>query len=256
MAELPKVWMTGNKTPWDPDVLNEAQNQERVIACYTDGDEIEYRVIFAEFEEMDRCAKRILEQQTSVRVMRSIFGVLALMSGIYQAASKVVSSVTKPSPVDYEKYRKRLLWLPLETVKKTFARTTQLAMNVPQRYPMRRHMMSRTPQLNTRRIAETFCTNTLFGSQKAYGGITCGQLFVGKESRYTSVHGMKTESEGPDSFEDFIRDKGAPSCIRSDNSKMQTGHEWRRLMRKYNICLLYTSPSPRDLSTSRMPSSA
>ena len=28
-----------------------------------------------------------------------------------------------------------------------------------------------------------------------------------------------------------------------------TGEEWR-------ICLLYTSPSPRDLSTSRMPSSA
>ena len=25
---------------------------------------------------------------------------------------------------------------------------------------------------------------------------------------------------------------------------------------KYNTCLLYTSPSPRDLSTSRMPSSA
>ena len=25
---------------------------------------------------------------------------------------------------------------------------------------------------------------------------------------------------------------------------------------KYQICLLYTSPSPRDLSTSRMPSSA
>ena len=25
---------------------------------------------------------------------------------------------------------------------------------------------------------------------------------------------------------------------------------------KYRVCLLYTSPSPRDLSTSRMPSSA
>ena len=25
---------------------------------------------------------------------------------------------------------------------------------------------------------------------------------------------------------------------------------------RYNVCLLYTSPSPRDLSTSRMPSSA
>ena len=28
------------------------------------------------------------------------------------------------------------------------------------------------------------------------------------------------------------------------------------LMEKQKICLLYTSPSPRDLSTSRMPSSA
>ena len=30
---------------------------------------------------------------------------------------------------------------------------------------------------------------------------------------------------------------------------------WRKLS-QYNLCLLYTSPSPRDLSTSRMPSSA
>ena len=29
-----------------------------------------------------------------------------------------------------------------------------------------------------------------------------------------------------------------------------------KTIRQYNICLLYTSPSPRDLSTSRMPSSA
>ena len=29
-----------------------------------------------------------------------------------------------------------------------------------------------------------------------------------------------------------------------------------KIKEDYNICLLYTSPSPRDLSTSRMPSSA
>ena len=29
-----------------------------------------------------------------------------------------------------------------------------------------------------------------------------------------------------------------------------------KVCEKLNICLLYTSPSPRDLSTSRMPSSA
>ena len=31
---------------------------------------------------------------------------------------------------------------------------------------------------------------------------------------------------------------------------------WFRWLRNYYNCLLYTSPSPRDLSTSRMPSSA
>ena len=45
------------------------------------------------------------------------------------------------------------------------------------------------------------------------------------------------------------------------NIKQYLLFEWRnwRLIpkdKKYWICLLYTSPSPRDLSTSRMPSSA
>ena len=31
---------------------------------------------------------------------------------------------------------------------------------------------------------------------------------------------------------------------------------WQECETEYNACLLYTSPSPRDLSTSRMPSSA
>ena len=32
--------------------------------------------------------------------------------------------------------------------------------------------------------------------------------------------------------------------------------EFRRSPEQFDVCLLYTSPSPRDLSTSRMPSSA
>ena len=35
-----------------------------------------------------------------------------------------------------------------------------------------------------------------------------------------------------------------------------TGANKLRMHGQLNICLLYTSPSPRDLSTSRMPSSA
>ena len=41
-------------------------------------------------------------------------------------------------------------------------------------------------------------------------------------------------------------------------SKQRFVHPWEPSSRSYSVptCLLYTSPSPRDLSTSRMPSSA
>ena len=49
-----------------------------------------------------------------------------------------------------------------------------------------------------------------------------------------------------------------PSCILlNENGILEVGEEARRSLGvSNNTCLLYTSPSPRDLSTSRMPSSA
>ena len=51
---------------------------------------------------------------------------------------------------------------------------------------------------------------------------------------------------------------GAPGDIVVDRGAQFTSSLWRRLGELLGIqcCLLYTSPSPRDLSTSRMPSSA
>ena len=49
-----------------------------------------------------------------------------------------------------------------------------------------------------------------------------------------------------------IEDLGYSSLI----INQQYGQERMRLCSDYTFCLLYTSPSPRDLSTSRMPSSA
>lgn len=46
---------------------------------------------------------------------------------------------------------------------------------------------------------------------------------------------MRTESEGPDALEDFFRDNGVPYALHSDNSKMQTGMSFQKIMRKYNI---------------------
>ena len=107
---------------------------------------------------------------------------------------------------------------------------------------MRRHMKSRFPQLNHRRLAETFATDTLFSSETARGGVTCAQLFCGQKSLFTSVYGMKTENEGTAALEDFIHEHGAPNTLRNDNAKMQTGTAWVEILQKYGIKAEHTEP--------------
>jgi transposase InsO family protein len=53
---------------------------------------------------------------------------------------------------------------------------------------------------------------------------------------------MKTESEGAETLADFVRDYGAPYHIRSDNAKMETGHAFTAICRKYNIKQSTTEP--------------
>ena len=118
---------------------------------------------------------------------------------------------------DWTTLRRRLGWLPIEIIKKTFEVTTQLA-KVDIRLPLRRHFKSRFPQANVNRLKETFSTDTFFSSDKAIGGQKCVQLFVGNKSTLVVPYGMTTESEGPTKLQDFIRDWGAPSEIFRDNS--------------------------------------
>ena len=120
------------------------------------------------------------------------------------------------TPEDAEKMKRCLGWIGEERFQQTLNHTTLLAKN-HMRIPMRRHFKSREPVLNRNRLAETYATDTFFAETTAIDGSTCAQLFTGCKSYFTKVFGMKKESKA---------------------------------------CLLYTSPSPRDLSTSRMPSSA
>ena len=52
-------------------------------------------------------------------------------------------------------------------------------------------------------------------------------------------------------MDDFVN-----STAKSVQKADQELEKARKNAEKWKICLLYTSPSPRDLSTSRMPSSA
>ena len=56
------------------------------------------------------------------------------------------------------------------------------------------------------------------------------------------IFGLRTENEGLDALEDFIKNTGAPYALQSDNSKIQTGNLFQKILRKYNIKSEYTEP--------------
>ena len=77
---------------------------------------------------------------------------------------------------------------------------------------------------------------------------------------------MRDLSTGPKEFRELLREitfllgYEATRCIQTYEVEVSTplGKARGEMIedKKVTICLLYTSPSPRDLSTSRMPSSA
>jgi hypothetical protein len=57
-----------------------------------------------------------------------------------------------------------------------------------------------------------------------------------------NVYGMRTESEFPGIYQDFLREEGAPSILRRDNSQTQTGKKVTALNRNYVIGDQMTEP--------------
>ena len=125
-------------------------------------------------------------------------------------------------------------WKPLDVIEQTLKATTQMAENHT-RLPMRMHFKSHNPALNVRRLNEVFATDTFFSSEKALGGYTMAQLYVGKTSTFTEIFGMKRKSQMSETLQDFIRQWGAPSGLMSDNAQEQTSKIVTNILCMYNI---------------------
>ncbi len=148
---------------------------------------------------------------------------------------------TKQQEPDWERIQQCLGYKPIDLCKKTMDATTQYARGHVE-LPMRDHYRSRYPALNCKRLNEIFATDTFFSSEKALGGFTCAQIFVGKSSYLTEVFGMQKESSMSDTLNDFIRKWGAPYALLSDNAKSELSNAVKEILRKYNIKDLQTEP--------------
>ena len=163
--------------------------------------------------------------------------------GTYVSRTAIADpSISVEDQANFLEIQAKLGWMPIEVVEKTVQCTTQLAKNYF-RLPLRQHYKSRFPQLNKNRLREIYCTDTFFSSVPALKtNSTCMQIFVGRESMYTKVYPMTSESEGPTMLETFIADVGAPYTMKSDNAQMETSRAWKNILRKYNINIQNTEP--------------
>jgi hypothetical protein len=166
---------------------------------------------FDSFAYISRAADMELDAYANTNTHHDTFDSVAF-------ASKAATQDRAHKYVEYLGYR------PVDIVRKTLENTSQLAKTILQ-FPMRRHMRARFPWLNCNRLRETVATDTYFANVRALGGATCAQVFYGVQSHMINVYGLKSESEMPETYKDFIREEGAPNILRRDNSQIQSGQE-------------------------------
>ena len=135
--------------------------------------------------------------------------------------------------LDYEKAQACLGFAPIEVIKKTFSKTTQHARNIV-RLPFRTHLKSRFPALNVRHRNEPVATDTVWVDEPAIdNGSTVAQVFVGRKTYVTDVHGSKTDAEFAGILKENIRERGAMDCLISDGAKAETSAKVVDILRMY-----------------------
>ena len=84
---------------------------------------------------------------------------------------------------DYEKLRLYFGWVNVDTVQKAMEQSTQWGVSIPNTLPMKKHLKSRNPALNTPRIHEPVATDTVFSDTPAVdSGVKQAQVFVGRDT--------------------------------------------------------------------------
>ena len=96
--------------------------------------------------------------------------------------------------------------------------------------------------LNRPRLNEVIATDTYFSAIKSIEGYTCSQVYYGCTSRTIHVYGMKTESEFPSTYQDFLRDQGIPHTLRRDNAKSQKSQVITEINRELIVADSFTEP--------------
>ena len=100
--------------------------------------------------------------------------------------------------------------------------STQWGVSLPNTFPMKKHLKSRNPALNTPRRHEAVATDTVFSDTPAVdSGVKQAQVFVGRDTLVADAYPMKSGEQFVNTLEDNIRRWGAMDKLLSDSAKTE-----------------------------------
>jgi hypothetical protein len=135
-----------------------------------------------------------------------------------------------PAEPDYGQLRPHLGWLPIDAIKKTFERTTQLA-RMPMSTILKKRYKSPNPALNVHPRDEPMATDTIYSDTPAINcGITSAQLFVGTKTHTADVYPIRSDKQFVNTLLDNITQRGAPTKLISDRAQVKISERVKQVL--------------------------
>jgi len=173
--------------------------------------------------------------------------VVANSSKVHKAPKSIM-----PAKPNFESLRKFFNWVDVDRVRKTLEHTTQF-FRAARQNRLKRHYKTRFPAANVHRLNEDVSTDTLMSDVPAHddgipghGGCTKAQLFTGIKSHLTELFPLKDESEIYKSVQEFLRKRGAPNNLKSDNAKAIYGQMTKEILLQYKIGSKYSETGQQN----------
>ena len=226
--ELPHVILTAD-TDWDPSILDDEQeDNEEWFNALEELPSLVSDPLFDEFGDY-----RLTHQVTEAIMADSIIenSVITDLPSTFQ----LYASEVKPRPIDIDKFKPRLAWLPDDIIEKTFEKTTQFY-RMPASTYLKKTFKSPFPACNVHRRNEPVATDTVYADTPAIDdGAQSAQFFVGCDSLVCDVYGMKTDKQFVNTLQDNIRRRGAMNKLISDRAQVEVSKKVQDILRNLII---------------------
>ena len=233
LERYPAVHLTGPHE-WDPSVLDYTHpSGDGEPPWSNDPDE---RFAFdPNFDEFGDYNQRSIQTLSILDDSTSTFTPCSTLMTNQHVFRTYQHDVSNETP-DNGNFRPYFGWVDVDTVQKTMEQSTQWGVSLPNTFPMKKHLKSRSPALNIPRRHEAVATDTVFSDTPAVdSGVKQAQVFVGRDTLVADAYPMRSGKEFVNTLEDNIRRWGAKDKLLSDSVKTEISNKVMDIPRAYHI---------------------